>query len=78
MFYPKQIESYDADCGTMVRTLTLEVEVSADNMCSTEEECIVMIAFSAASAVISGSIVIIGNSFYWLEETANCSTEETV
>jgi len=29
-------------------------------------------AVSAASAVISGSIVIIGNAVYWLEEQARC------
>ena len=70
--YPKKVEYYDAECEIMVKKLTLEVEVVTQNACSYEEECLVLLGASAASAVVSGSIVVIGNTIYWLEKVGNC------
>ena len=70
--YPKKVEFYDAECEIIVKKLTLEVEPVTQNVCSFEEECLVFLGISAASAVVSGSIVVIGNTIYWLEKVGKC------
>ena len=57
--YPKKVEFYDPECETIVKK-TLEVDVKPD-VCSFDEACLVILGVSAASAVVSGSIVV-GNT----------------
>ena len=69
--YPKKVEFYDPECEIIVKKMTLEV-VPTHSVCSFEEECLVILGISAASAVVSGSIVVVGNTIYWLEKVGKC------
>lgn len=81
VFYPQRVAYYDEDCGVRSHKLRLEAEVigNLDN-CQGEQAkaCLVVIAaVASASAVVSGSIVIVGNTIYWLERQGACSTRFT-
>ncbi len=73
---PATIETYDPECGTVSHHLVLQqVQIAEINHCR-NQECTMMIvagaATEAASAIVSGSIVIIGNAAYWIERRATC------
>ncbi|RYY69116.1 MAG: hypothetical protein EOO24_51255 [Comamonadaceae bacterium] len=76
IFVPRTAEVYDADCHIAARQVRLEaVQVASIGGCS-NEGCALLLAASgvtaAASAVISGSIVVAGNAVYWLEKQGRC------
>ena len=67
---------YDPTCRTYVKQVVLEAEViGAIGHCS-NDGCAVMLAsmgiVSAASAVVSGSVAVIGNIVYWAERQGRC------
>ena len=79
--YPRQVSTYDADCRVRSHKLTLEAEfLWGDCHGGTGEEtevCLLIIAGSGvASAVISGSIVVVGNTLYWLEKQGRCERRD--
>lgn len=64
----------------MAKHMTLEsVQVAAIGHCR-GNECGAMLVFigatAAASAVISGSIVIVGNVVHWFEKQGQCNRRE--
>ncbi len=73
---PRTIEVYDANCNVMTKQMDLEpVQIAAIRGCSNSGCTAVLVAAgatAAASAVISGSIVIVGNVVYWLEKQGRC------
>jgi hypothetical protein len=78
-FSPRTIEYYDAECDIKFRTVVLvNEEIKKD--CSGQklkdpqsEGCFaVVVAMSAGSAIVSGSIVVVGNTVYWLEKQGKC------
>ena len=76
VFVPRTVQSFDADCQVMARQLVLQpVQVAAIHGCA-NQGCVALIvgaaAISAASAVVSGSVVMAGNLAYWLEKKAHC------
>ena len=78
VFYPKTVESYDPVCEVRTRQMQLKSEV-IDGMCgaSTHQEAavgclVVALGMTAGSAVVSGSIVVAGNTVYWLEKRGKC------
>lgn len=76
VFVPRTTQVYDAACQTVTRHMVLqEVQVAAIQGCQ-NEGCVALIvmagAVGAASAVVSGTIVITGNIAYWLEKQAQC------
>ena len=76
VFLPSTIEVYDPECQVVARQMTLrEVQVAAIGGCQ-NQSCVGMIlalgATAAASAIVSGSIVIVGNIAYWLERQSTC------
>ena len=76
VFLPSTIEFYDPECQILAKHMTLqEVQVAAIGGCQ-NQACVAMIlavgATAAASAIVSGSIVIAGNMVYWLERQSNC------
>lgn len=76
VFVPRTTQVYDAACQTVTRHMVLqEVQVAAIQGCH-NEGCVALVVFagavSAASAVVSGTIVITGNIAYWLEKQAQC------
>jgi hypothetical protein len=81
VFYPERVDYYDAECRVTRHRLQLGVEVIGDiGDCDGQkaEACLVAIAaVGGASAVISGSIVIVGNTIYWLERQGPCRSHFT-
>jgi hypothetical protein len=78
VFYPKTVESYDPVCEIRTRQMLLKSEVIIDGVCpSTQQQhaagCLVVaLGVTAGSAVVSGSIVVAGNTVYWLEKRGKC------
>jgi hypothetical protein len=82
-YYPRTVEYYDAGCEIHARRMVLESQVMAE-MCSgaTGHEaavgCLVVLAgVTAASAAVSGSIVVVGNTVYWFEKRGRCIGRST-
>lgn len=76
MYLPSTTTTYDEQCQNYQRHMTLEVQQIGTIMGCRGEECIgllvVMGAVSAATAVVSGSVVVAGNIVYWLEKQGRC------
>lgn len=73
---PRTTESYDADCRVVAKHMELTtVQVAGIQHCSNNgcaTALAVIGATAAASAVISGSIVLVGNVVYWFEKQGRC------
>lgn len=73
---PRTAEVYDPQCRTYVKQIVLETEVVGYIGGCHNDGCAVLLAsmgiVSAASAVISGSVAIIGNVVYWAERQGRC------
>ena len=77
---PHTVASYDPHCRTVARRMTLDTwQVASLGGCS-NEGCVVLLAAAgvtaAASAVVSGSIAVIGNAVYWLERQGRCAPQD--
>lgn len=76
VFAPRTINVYDPDCQITSRQLILQAEQMPVMGHCRGEECGAMLvvfgAVSAATAVISGSIVVVGNVVYWFEKQNQC------
>jgi len=73
---PRTVHHYDPECQLTVRSMQLEaIQIGAIQGCA-NEGCLVLLAAAgataAASAVVSGSITIVGNVVYWLEKQGRC------
>lgn len=73
---PQTREVYDADCRILTRQVTLETAVIGRFQGCTNDGCTAMLvaagAVTAASAVVSGSIALVGNVAYWFERQGKC------
>ena len=73
---PVTISDYDADCRVVTHHMELQaVQIAEINHCSNQSCGAVVIAglgVTAASAIVSGSIAVIGNVAYWAERRAGC------
>ncbi len=77
---PVTAEDYDPECRIATHHLALQtVQLSAMYNCEHAGEahvCAAMVLASAgvftASAIVSGSIMVVGNVAYWTEERAVC------
>ena len=79
IYVPQTREVYDAGCQITYRQMTLEpVQIASLSRCS-NQECGAALVFigatAAASAVVSGSIVVVGNVVYWFEKQGRCIRE---
>lgn len=72
--YPKKVEVYDAECRITSHHLTLDYEYLWGHCpAGSEEACLaIIVSTAAASTVVSGSIVIAGNTIYWLSRQDRC------
>jgi hypothetical protein len=74
---PQTREFYDADCRTMSKEIVLETAVVGRFQGCAGDACAAMLlaagAITAASAVVSGSIAMVGNVAYWIERQGRCS-----
>jgi hypothetical protein len=79
---PATRETYDPECRVLKRQMVLQTtQASALSNCE-GDQCVAVLAatglFTAASAVVSGSIALVGNAVYWLEARGQCARVRTV
>jgi hypothetical protein len=79
MFRPEVIHvAPEPGCTYVAREMVLKLDVGRGvrPQCSTHYDCaaflVIVGAVAAASMVVSGSIVIVGNVVYWLEKQGKC------
>jgi hypothetical protein len=74
---PQTRETYDPECRVMRREMTLEMtRVGGFQSCSGDTCKALLVttgAVTAASAVVSGSIALVGNVVYWFEKQGRCA-----
>ena len=72
-FYPKKVELYDQDCNLKYKQLELKSSTRdiISGQCN-NEGCIANLLTIPIQALIAGSIVIVGNTIFWLEKEAHC------
>lgn len=79
---PVTTSEYDPDCQIVRHHMELQaVQVAEINHCSNQSCGVIVIAalgVTAASAIVSGSIVVIGNMAYWAERHAGCTAPPAV
>jgi hypothetical protein len=71
------VQHYDDECHIVTKHVELnKPELASIGYCRDATSCVgnlvVMGAMSAASVVISGSVVVVGNAVYWLEKQGQC------
>lgn len=73
---PRTIEVYDPECRVVARHMDLQaVQIGYISHCANEGCAALIVAAAAtatATAIISGSIVVIGNTVYWFEKQGRC------
>ena len=70
---PITVEGFDPDCRVVTHHMELQqTQVSAMARCSDNGCAALVLGVEAASAIVSGSIVVVGNVAYWAEHRANC------
>ncbi len=78
VYVPHTTAVYDEKCQAFQRHMTLESQQIGTILGCGGDACIhalvVMVAVSAATAVVSGSVVVIGNVVYWVEHRGRCLT----
>jgi hypothetical protein len=80
MYVPRTTQVYDQECQVLANHMVLrEVQVAAIHQCA-NQGCIALVvgasAVTAASVLISGTIVIAGNIAYWFERRAQCQAPQ--
>jgi hypothetical protein len=74
---PQTRETYDAECRTMRKQMTLETAVVGGFQRCSGDGCVALLAaagaVTAATAVVSGSIALVGNVVYWFERQGRCN-----
>lgn len=79
IYLPRTTEVYDSDCRIQSKQMKLEpLQIASFGQCA-GSGCgallVVAGATAAASAVVSGSIVVVGNVAYWFEKQGRCVRE---
>jgi hypothetical protein len=74
---PQTREVYDPDCRMMKKEVRLESAVVGSFQDCRGDACVALLvatgAVTAATAVVSGSLALIGNVAYWFERQGRCS-----
>jgi hypothetical protein len=76
MVVPRTTQVFDPECQVVANHMVLEeVQLAAIHQCA-NQGCIALIVgagvITAASLVISGTIVVAGNIAYWFEKQSQC------
>ena len=75
----RSADVYDPVCKTTVKQVVLETEVVGAMAPCRNDGCLVVLAsmgiISAASAVVAGSVAIVGNIAYWVERGGQCPAD---
>ncbi|MEH6629051.1 MAG: hypothetical protein V7739_21665 [Motiliproteus sp.] len=72
-FYPQEVEFYDEDCQIVDRKYVLRsAAIGGVALRCQNEGCLIALIPAVASAVVAGSIVVVGNVIHWLEKRGRC------
>ena len=76
VYLPETRTWFDEQCQVYSKHMTLKAhQMGAIGNCM-QRDCVGVLAIfgvvGAASAVVSGSIVVVGNTVYWLEKQGKC------
>lgn len=84
VFYPKKIEYYDVECDIKFKMLVLETEEMKDTCSRPKPDdpygntCLMaVLGTTALSAIVSGSVVVVGSTVYWLEKEGRCLAKKS-
>ena len=73
---PQTTRVYDPACGVATKQVVLDVAVMPGFYNCRGQECAALMAavgvVTVASAVVSGSVAVIGNVLYWAERRGQC------
>ncbi|MCF8151950.1 MAG: hypothetical protein K9K30_08900 [Burkholderiaceae bacterium] len=76
VYLPETTSRYNPDCGTQERSMTMQAHQVGTLMGCRDESCVAGLVLagvvSAASAVVTGSVVVVGNVVYWFERQGQC------
>ncbi len=80
VYVPITKEVYDTDCSIVSKHMEMQpVQIAAVSHCR-HNDCVAILAAATAtaatSAVISGSIVVVGNVVYWFEKQGQCKRKD--
>ncbi len=77
---PHTREVYDAQCRVLTKEVVLETAVLGQFGSCHGQDCAVLLAtlgiVTAATAVVSGSVAVVGNVVYWFERQGRCQRAE--
>ena len=69
----RQVEYYDEGCEVHSKKMVFETQPLGSLSCTQSRECLATtLVIGAGSTIIAGSIVVVGNTVYWLERTGKC------
>ena len=81
VYLPKTTEVFSPQCGMALKHIALTSEQVNTFVVCDHEACVALLVLAGvvtvASAVVSGSIVVIGKAVYWLENQINCQRTES-
>lgn len=76
VYLPETTVRYDEKCGVYERKMTMQPYQVGSLMGCRDEGCVAGLVaagvVSAASAVVTGSVVVVGNVVNWLEKQGQC------
>ena len=76
IYAPRTVSVYDPDCQIVTRHMVMDGEQVAAIAHCHNEGCLTLLvamgAVSAVTAVVSGSVVVVGNVVYWFEKQTRC------
>ena len=70
----REVEYYDADCEIKSKKLVMDTQPLGSLGCTQSRDCLAAtLVIGAGSTIIAGSIVVVGNTVYWLERVGKCA-----
>lgn len=70
---PVTVEGFDPACRVVTHHMELQsVQVQALGRCGDNYCAALVLGVAAATAIVSGSIAVVGNVAYWAEHRASC------
>ena len=71
--YPELSENQNTECDLVTRQLTLDIVGFGGN---DTDAIATMLLSGLATGVVSGSIAVVGNTIYWIEEFGTCDKSD--
>jgi len=72
IFYPKIADEQVAGCELVTKQLTIDLISLDADIGSDPRGVVILAAFGGTTLIVSGSIMVAGNSIHWLEREGTC------